>query len=347
MSYKYSQHKIAWFPDKLCSMRDEITTSPIYIRIKPINRCCHNCSFCVYKSSTSNMHKNMNSYDEISLEKMKEILTDIKDIGVKAITYSGGGEPLIHKDIEKILEDTINKGFDLSLLTNGQFLTDTVSDMLLDSKWIRISMDYVDGPTFVASNRGTLNMFDILCNNIKDFTSKKHTCDIGVNFIITKENYKHLENSIKLLIDLGIENVRYSPVWFPNFVSYHSSIQTEVLSKLEYIRKTYSNKMTIYDSYKIKEDVSNRTYNRCYSQQIVPVIGADCNIYTCHNKAYSEEGKIGSIKNCKFRDIWFSEKTKFHFNTFNPTLLCKHQCANDKKNIFINELINCYGDNFI
>ena len=37
--------------------------------------------------------------------------------------------------------------------------------------------------------------------------------------------------------------------------------------------------------------------------QVVSVIGADCNVYNCHNKAYDKTGRVGSIKNQKFSDL--------------------------------------------
>jgi len=66
------------------------------------------------------MHENMIRQDEISREKILEILFDLKKIGVKAITYSGGGEPLIHPNIIEIMNKTLEYNIDLSILTNGQ-----------------------------------------------------------------------------------------------------------------------------------------------------------------------------------------------------------------------------------
>ena len=36
-----------------------------------------------------------------------------------------------------------------------------------------------------------------------------------------------------------------------------------------------------------------RIYPRCFYMEIVPVIAADQNVYTCHNNAYEFEGEIG------------------------------------------------------
>ncbi len=347
MKNNYSNYKIAWQTDKLLSFTNNRVTAPICIRIKPTNRCCHNCFFCVYNSNFSAMHENTNRHDEISSSKMSEIIKDIASIGVKAVTYSGGGEPLVHPQIDKILDNTISNGLSLSMLTNGQKITNFISDYLIEAKWIRISMDYYSEESFSLSKRGNSKMYKELCNNLKNFTTKNKTCEIGINYVITKENYLFLEDSIKLIMSLGIDNVRYAPVWTIDFKEYHRDITKPVLESLQCIRNKYSNYITIYDSYNIDSIVTDRVYNKCYFQQIVPVIGADLNVYNCHNKAYSKDGIVGSIKDKKFSELWSLPDTKEHFNNFNPTIHCNHQCANDKKNIFINELVNCHGDIYV
>jgi 2-iminoacetate synthase ThiH len=83
MNNKYSDFKIAWFPEKLKSFVEEEIKASIYVRIKPTNRCCHNCYFCVYNYSFSKMHDSMERVDEIPLDKMLEIIDDLKSIGGK------------------------------------------------------------------------------------------------------------------------------------------------------------------------------------------------------------------------------------------------------------------------
>ena len=122
-SNKYSKTKIAWFPEKLQSFVAGEITAPIYVRVKPLNRCNHKCFWCVYhEPELSAMHGDMDKTDMISMEKMTEILDDFSDMGVRAVTYSGGGEPLMHGNITEILQHTFLKDIDVSVITNGQFL---------------------------------------------------------------------------------------------------------------------------------------------------------------------------------------------------------------------------------
>ena len=153
---KYGGLKIVWHHDKLDSLRKGIVTAPICVRIKPTNRCDHRCFYCSYDpdvEETNILSYGFNRNDEIPFEKMMEILDDFKEMGVKGITFSGGGEPLIYPRIEEVLKKTIQNGIDLSIITNGQKLEGKKAEYLYNAKWVRISLDSCKPETFCQSRR--------------------------------------------------------------------------------------------------------------------------------------------------------------------------------------------------
>ena len=80
---------------------------------------------------------------------------------------------------------------------------------------------------------------------------------------------------------------------------------------------------------------------------MVPVIGADQIVYACHNKAYDKSGAIGSICHRSFKEFWYSEDARQVFENLDPARDCRHQCANDGKNLFIRGLVETNIDNFV
>jgi MoaA/NifB/PqqE/SkfB family radical SAM enzyme len=290
--------------------------------------------------------------DELSKEKLFEILDDFKEIGVKAITYSGGGEPLVHPNIIEVMQKTLDYGIDLSIITNGQKLNGEYAEILTRAKWVRISMDYCDAKGFKISERGNEKMFCEMIENIKNFSQLKREGDFEVNYIVTKENYLDLSTSAELLKKLGVDNIRYSPVWIKNLEEYHKPIKDIVIKSLNEIKSSFEDKKfkiySGYDEYSVSNDVTHLSFKMCPFMQIVPVIGADYTVYNCHNQAYSKKGIIGSIKNQKFSDLWFSKETEEHFKTFDPRINCDGiQCTAVKKNQFLNDLFETSYDNFI
>jgi MoaA/NifB/PqqE/SkfB family radical SAM enzyme len=360
---KYSDYKIFNFQDKIESFIDGKVTAPIYVRIKPINLCNHGCFFCVYSTGFrvkdggevehihSGMHESMREEDVIPTVKIYEILEDLSSMGTKAVTFSGGGEPLMHKDIVQIMQRTLALGLDLSIITNGQNLVKERAIVLRDAKWVRISMDYSNGEQMKRFRNVPEKSFDSVLKNIKDFAAiKNRDCDLAVNYIIHKDNYKGLFEFAKKLKDSGVENVRFSPMYVENFYDYHSEIAVKVNEELKQVSSLIDNQFSVNTTYNIIPGSSHskmRTYERCYIMQTVPVIGADLGVYACHNKAYDHTGLIGSIKDISFKALWSSPATKKFMESFNAKHKCMHECSNDRKNILINSVIDSSTDNFI
>ena len=96
MGLLYSKMKIFHFKEKIASLPkvNEQILAPLHIRIKPTNICNHHCRYCAYRDPELQLGKDMIVSDFIPKDKMKEIIEDIVTMGVKAVTFSGGGEPL-------------------------------------------------------------------------------------------------------------------------------------------------------------------------------------------------------------------------------------------------------------
>ena len=132
----YGTSKIFNHPAKLQSFSEGKIAPPIYVRVKPTNVCNHHCYYCAYDSnSPSGVDRTL----QLPKEKAMEILDDFKEMGVKAVTYSGGGEPLVYPHIIEMMKKTLDYGIDLSMITNGQNLNGEKAELLAKAKWIRIS----------------------------------------------------------------------------------------------------------------------------------------------------------------------------------------------------------------
>jgi MoaA/NifB/PqqE/SkfB family radical SAM enzyme len=342
---RYSNYKIAWDREKLDSFECEKIVAPRYVRIKPTNRCCHDCEFCVYKTDFSGMHETFNKKDEIFPFDLMGILRSLDRMGIKAITFSGGGEPLIHPSIDDALNFTREAGIRYSVITNGQALTPKIGAILSKASWVRISADYHNEEGFRSSGRG--NQFDKTIENIINFAALRNkSCELSMNFIVTHNNCHTLYDAAKFWRDVGVDTIRFSPVWIKNFDLYHKGVRPAAEAQIDIAKSQLDgNGFTIQSGYQTQSLAEERDYVRCYWQEVVPVIGADMNVYRCHNTAYSADGLLGSIKDRDFGDMWFGEETEKRIREFNA-LNCVHQCANDKKNKFVHELFSCRGDYF-
>jgi MoaA/NifB/PqqE/SkfB family radical SAM enzyme len=350
MEKNLNNYKIVWHQGKLNDLREGKISSPICVRVKPTNKCNHNCFYCAYKSEISGVHDNANQRDEIPGKKMIEILNNFKEMGVKSVIYSGGGEPLVYPQISETIERTIDLGLDFAMITNGQNLEGKVSKLLAgNALWVRISANDCDAKTFSQTRRCNEKLFYKRNENIKEFANMKNkSCKLGIHFVVHRGNKNKIFDSAEFYKKLGADNIKFVPMWSNKPLEYHKLFREESTKQIKKAKKELeSGGFKINNSYNdfLLNNTSEKNFRRCFRMEIVTAIGADCNVYTCPDKSYDEQGKIGSIKNISFKDLWFSDETKNFFKNFNPLEKCKdHFCTNEERNEVVQKFINLYKE---
>lgn len=341
----YNTSKLAFHKNKLEDLAKGAISPPIYVRIKPTNNCDHRCSYCSYSPDNEcTVSETINLKDEIPREKMLEILEDFKEMGVLALTYSGGGEPLIYPHIPEILKKTLEYGIDLSIITNGQKLKNEKTELLKNAKWVRVSASECDAKTFTETRGRPESWFYELKENLMNFAKIKNPdCEFGINFVVHKGNADKIYDSVEYFRDIGTNHIKITPCWRTDFLEYHKPIMDSCLEQIAKARQDFSGKnFTVYDTYENDfklTGINERKYSKCFVMQIIPVIGADSVVYFCHDKTYSKNGSLGSIKNKRFKELWFSEEASKIFKEFNPIESCRHHCTYDSRNLLAIEML--------
>jgi len=102
---------------------------PYHIQLSPTNKCNLNCSFC----SCNDVDRKK----ELTYNQIVNILDISANYGTKAVTITGGGEPLLHPQIDNIIKYTDKKGIECGLVTNGTMFENL--DQHNNLTWGRIS----------------------------------------------------------------------------------------------------------------------------------------------------------------------------------------------------------------
>jgi len=355
ITQKYGNLKIIWQSDKLNALREGKVTAPLCVRVKPTNRCDHNCFYCSYHPESENiLSEEFKAGDEIPREKMMEILGDFKETGVKSLTFSGGGEPLIYPYIEQAFEKTLDSGIDLSIITNGQKLFGRKAEQLANAKWVRISLDASNQETFHKIRRVPTKLFGELEKNIRDFSRiKEPSCELGINFVVHHLNEREVYEAARFFKDLGVNHIKFTPRWIDKkgeWIEYHRPFKEGVIEQITRAKELANKNFSIFDTYENDFNltgVPERIYSTCPIMQIVPVIGADSTVYFCHDKTYTSRGALGSLKTQSFKELWFSKEAREKFEKFNPKNECQQHCTYDARNILITDAIKSYDRNHI
>lgn len=350
----YSNLKIFAHAQAINNIGEGKRVSPIYIRIKPTNYCNHKCYYCSYADDFLALRNSVRRQDQIPWEKMQEIIRDIKDMQVKAVTFSGGGEPLIYPYIAEAMQGILDAGIDLSIITNGQLLKGEKAEILANAKWVRVSFDSSDAETYSKMRGISLEVFDEVCNNIDNFASKKNkNCELGVNFVVNYENAHEAYEMARMVKGLGVNHIKYTARVTRDLFEYHAPFKQNVIEQIHKAQEDFEDEnFKIINKYEGDFDsalVFNRCYEKCYINRIFTVIAADCKVYFCHDKAYVSEGVVGDLKDRSFKELWFSDEVKKRYEEFDPVAECRHHCVYDDRNSLLNTFYSLDRDhiNFI
>lgn len=344
---KYSKYKIFNYIEKIESLieNNRIISPPIHIRIKPTNVCAHDCWYCSYRADGIQLGKDMVIKDSIPKEKMMEIIDDCEAMGVKAITFSGGGDPFYYKHLLETIQRLKETNIQFAALTNGVNLKGEIAEIFAHhGKWIRISMDGWDDESYAKYRNIKVGEFTKVINNLKDFKKLGGRCSLGVSFIIDKTNHDKVYEFVRMIKETGVDSIKLSPCIVSNSGAenneYHKDIFEMTSSECQRAKIDFEDaSFEVFDSYHLLEDKFEKHYDWCPYLQILPVIGADMNVYSCHDKAYNlEEGLLGSIKQVSFKEFWMNDKEKFY--QINPSCVCNHHCVANEANKMLLDFIN-------
>ena len=123
------------------------------LRISVTDRCNFRCVYCMPKDVFGRDYPFLAHAELLSFEEIARVARIFVDQGVRKIRLTGG-EPLLRKNLERLVEMLARMGdLDLTLTTNGALLAKKAKS-LRDAGLTRVtvSLDSLDDPTFRAMN---------------------------------------------------------------------------------------------------------------------------------------------------------------------------------------------------
>jgi MoaA/NifB/PqqE/SkfB family radical SAM enzyme len=198
----------------------ENTRPPVHVQIVPTNMCNIACIFCwrVWEEKES---KKRHLVDRIPDERYMEIVKEICEnpkLRPKSITITGGGEPLLKKDlVMKMVKEIKQHSIHCEIVTNG---------VLLDEKVIKKLVSYKLDNLCISINAASSELADFLYGKKDSYKKvirnmellkkwkrklKSNFPIVGNTIVVTKYNYREICNMVKQAAkyDVTTLNVRW------------------------------------------------------------------------------------------------------------------------------------------
>ncbi|MBI5882659.1 MAG: radical SAM protein [Elusimicrobia bacterium] len=345
MGLLYTRFKIFRYKKKLDSLPPEkATLAPVHIRIKPTNACNHRCWYCAYRADNLQLGRDMAARDSIPRAKMREITRDIIAMGVKAVTFSGGGEPFCYPHLPETVRALAESKTQFAALTNGSLLDGELAELFaFKGRWLRVSMDGWSDASYSEFRGARSGEFSRIIANLTRFKALGGACRLGASIIVNNRNAGRIRELISTLCGVGVDSIKVSPCIVSNKgaenLGYHRESLAAARGQIDRaLEECARRNIEVSDSYGELGGKFEKAYTWCPYLQILPVIGADLNVYACPDKAYNlAEGCLGSLAKTSFRELWFSDRKRFF--KIDPSRVCNHHClANDKNKMILEYL---------
>ena len=330
-------------------------TSPVLVEIDPSNACNHGCSFCLSSHIHFSKYKHLPTFNRSSIDKtaLLELCEDLIDMDVKAINWTGGGEPTLHPnlgDAIKLIGE--RSSIKMGMFTNGTLLDKNNLMELIPEylTWIRFSIDSGSADTYntvrkTPINRGWDKVIDNLKGLVKVKQEKRSSLTIGVGFVISPENFHEITEFAKVFAHIGIDYCQYKPEIVNRerekgeqraVEFWEQSVESRLLEAKSLLGKKFQ--VNGYKLLDLRNDPQSygRNYKKCLGSQIQPCVGADGSVYVCSNHRGYKQYSYGSIYEKRFTEIWQDLKVRnavmYQINDVekfcNCTKLCKPHESN-------------------
>ena len=175
--------------------------------IEILQKCPNNCIYC---SSNSDLTKET----IIDLETLKQTISFLLEkCDIKEISLSGG-EPLLHKDIYKIVEFCTKNSIKTTIYTSGVLFDEKFHEiykedyrLLQNARLNKIVFDLqtVNEKTYNAlmGTEGNLNLVKKSIENAREFSFEK-----SIHFIPNKLNFKQFDDVFQFAEKSGVDELR-------------------------------------------------------------------------------------------------------------------------------------------
>lgn len=288
-------------------------TTPVLVEIDPTSVCNAHCPWCFYRSGAGMKAVYLDT--DIAIRALGEMA----ECGVKAINWTGGGEPTLHPAFGKLTERAYAVGLKQGMFTNALLGSGWADAKLFD--WIRVS--------FTDSYLERVDTEMLRC--YADRTR------LGFCLNLTRNNAILADELCQFAKSVGAAYFQTRPALEQNYED------QDVLDVPVQLKQHETDDFKVYLSeYKFRDCAKPRGYQTCYAGAFVPVVDYRGDVRTCNYHLDKPERAVGNLAEHSFSEL------VARLPYAQPVLPdCQNCCKNHELNLLLNELLAIQDTDFV
>ncbi len=321
--------------DKKVTEKKSLNVYPRVASLELTNTCNLRCLHC-YGSFERKKHEHM------PIEKVKELLDELNEIGVFIIELTGG-ECLMHPRFIDILEYALKLEFIyINILTNGISINEDLCSVLRKNRdRIHVQIDLHSlNDEYLYWFTGTKNSLNLIQRNIK--TLVKLGVKMRIATTVTKKNLYEIEEIANWLYEEGVR--RYAPAPVVDIGRAKFSDDNLLLDDSEYeyffecitnINRRYENFIQVLNSKEFRQDANCG----CLSSHVTIDSIGDIKICTMDTKEYTR-WRVGNVFQDGLKNIYDkNQKHILEFSQIQAPDALSEECRNCDKRGFCSSCV--------
>ena len=338
------------------------SAAPFVVEFDPTTQCNLACPDCI-----SGALLNQGQIDRI---RVKTLVREMIDAGVKAVILIGGGEPMMHPDAGWMIAEFGEAGVSIGITTNGLYLKKHLDVTAQHAKWVRVSMDAGSSETFnrIRPSRTGNSLFDAAVDNMKAFARVKRGV-LGYSFMVYSEgNYgfkgiagaadkvrqlAHVKTNAheiflaaQIARDIGCNYFEIKPMYDVNHfaVLQDSRIADLVEEQIDRARRLEDKNFKVIEAVKLRatlrgeSNLEPKSYRRCAVAHMRTLV-TPSGVYVCPYFRGVEMKRVGDIAETSFLDMWHGAQRAMVMSHLDPSVDCPMHCIRHESNLAIERMV--------
>ncbi len=275
---------------------------PNILTIEASSACNIKCEFCWIRSLDKTTKRG-----NMDLDRFKRIIDDTKDF-CTGVQLQWRGEPMVNRDLYKMVEYATKNHIFSSISTNATLLDPEAADNFLKAGLgeVALALDGATKETYEIIRKGA--NYEVVLENIKHLVKRKKELrlkkpHIKIQFIVTKKNFGEIERFKKLAKEINADEAYLKSLYMDRTggnPSYVKKMEEEYFVELDGIPSRYTKKEGDGIGLKSAGECKNI---RCPQYSKYPVISFSGDVFCCCFDI-CEKYNFGNVAKRPFKDIW-------------------------------------------
>lgn len=310
---QFQPYKLLFHQSRLQALAKGEPVYPVSVEIDLSNACPHDCPFCSFGTSASNGYRQQN-WVTFPYPRILDLLTELKNCSVESVTFTGGGEPLVHRQAAEILDQASHVGLQWGLVTNGLLLKGPIARLVQEgATFVRISLDAGTDETHMVTHGVKVPQLSQILDNIRRLKQSDRKVVVGASFCVMDSNVDEIQLAATRVQEAGGDYLEVRPTYPTDWRGdgWANGLTGPNMDRALYntaaARAHFAN--SAFRVIGLTERFDSLTtpakrYQRCQIGPLTTVIGADGRLWHCCVQRGQPFFELGSVANRPFKEVW-------------------------------------------